>query len=81
MARKAKRPAKKTATVKKSVRTQSSAAKVVKNPPRTVVKSARQNTAAATKSEKGFVRRAVEAIAQAAAPFMPGSAEVKPKGD
>ena len=87
MARKANRPAKKKASAKKpakkkvGAKKQSSAVKAVKKTARAVVKSARQKTAAATKSGKGFVRRAVEAIAQAAAPLLPGSAEEKPKGD
>jgi hypothetical protein len=97
MARKAKRPAKKKASAKKPAkkkvgakklaRKQSSTVKAVKKTARAVVKSTSQKTAAAAKSGKGFVRRAVEAIAQAAAPLLPGSAaekpsvEEKPKGD
>jgi hypothetical protein len=87
MARKASRPVKKKPSAKKagkrkiSAKKGSSTVKAVKKTARAVVKSARRKTAAATKSGKGFVRRAVEAIEQAAAPLMPSSSTEKPKGE
>lgn len=91
MARKAKRPTKKKASAKKpakkkvgakkSVKTKTSTVKAVKKTARAVVESARQKTAAATKSGKGFLRRAVDAVTQVAAPLMPGGGDEKPKGD
>jgi hypothetical protein len=80
MARKAKRPVKRRTAAKKPARKKGSAKKVKKTV-RAAVKSARRKTTAAKKAGKGIVRRAVEAIAQAAAPLMPSSATEKPKDD
>ena len=77
----AKKPAKKKVSAKKLAKKQSHTVKAVKKTARAVVKSARLKAAAATKASKGFVRRAVDAIAHAAAPLLPGSGDEKPKGD
>ena len=89
MARKAKRTAKRKASTKKPAKKKVGARKVAKKQirkaktvgktVRAVVKSARRKTTAATKAGKGIVRRAVEAIAQVAAPLLPGSTDDKPK--
>ena len=91
MARKAKRPAKKKAVAKKPAKKKVGNKKIAKSQNRriaavkksvhAVVKSARKKATAATKPGKGFVRRAVDAIAQAAAPFLTGNATEKPKDD
>ena len=91
MARKIKRTAKRRASARKPARKKVSARKVAKKQirraktvgktVRAAVKSARRKTAAATKAGKGIVRRAVEAIAQVAAPLLPGSTDEKPKDD
>jgi hypothetical protein len=87
MATKAKRPAKKKAIAKKaakrSVRAKKgakkpgSAVKTARRTARSMLKSARQNTMAATKTGKGIVRRTIRAITGAAAPLMPGSTAEK----
>ena len=79
MARKVKRPVKKKANVKKPAKKKVSAKKSAKTKTSTV--KAVKKTAAATKSGKGFVRRVVDAVAQMAAPLLPGSGDEKPKGD
>jgi hypothetical protein len=84
MATKAKRPAKRKASAKKAAKRSvgtkkvAKAVKTARKTARSVVKSARQNTMAARKTGKGIVRRAIKAIAGAAAPLLPGSAGNKP---
>lgn len=74
-----KKAAKKKVGVKKFAKKQSSTVRAVKKTARAFVKSARRKTTASKKAGKGLVRRAVEAIAQVAAPLMPGSEPGKPK--
>jgi hypothetical protein len=64
----ARKPAKKSAGIKSARKTASK-----------IVKSASKKTTVVVKSGKGLMRRAVDAIAQVAAPLMPGSAERKSK--
>ena len=75
MARKVSRTVKKKPSAKKAVKRKVSAKKGS-----STVKAVKK-TAAATKSGKGFVRRVVDAVAQVAAPLLPGSGDEKPKGD
>ncbi len=77
----AKKPGKKKVNAKKSAKKKTSTVKAVKRTARAVVKSVRRKTIAAKKAGKGFVRRAVDAIAQAAAPLLPGSGDEKSKND
>jgi hypothetical protein len=77
----AKRPAKKKVSAKKSVKKKTSRVKAVKKTVRAAVKSARQTTAAAKKAGTRIVRRAVEAVANVAAPLLPGGGVEKPKAD
>ncbi|MGH6908497.1 MAG: hypothetical protein ACREDX_11635 [Aestuariivirga sp.] len=48
---------------------------------RKAAKPARRKTAARKPARKGIIRRAVDAITQAAAPMMPGSASEEPKNE
>jgi hypothetical protein len=77
----AKKPAKKKGGVRKVAKRNSRKIKAVKKTARAVAKSVRQKTIATKKAGKGIVRRAVEAVAQAVAPLLPGGATDKPKGD
>jgi hypothetical protein len=77
----AKRPATKKVSAKKSGKKNTSRVKAVKKTARAAVKSVRQTTAAAKKAGKGIVRRAVEAVANLAAPLLPGGGDEKPKAD
>jgi hypothetical protein len=79
MARKVKRPATKKAGAKKPAKAKSRKIKPVKKTARKITKT--RKTTAAKKAGKGFVRRIVEAIAEVAAPILPGSATEKPKTD
>lgn len=81
MARKAKKPAKKKAGAKKAAKSSSRKTKSAKKTSRKPVKAARRKTAAKKPARKGIVRRAVEAIAQAAAPILPGGTSEKPEGN
>ena len=73
----AKKPAKRRVGAKKVARKQSAAVKTARKTAQLVVKSARRNTKVAKKAGKGIVRRAIKAIAGAAAPLLPGSAPEK----
>ena len=75
MARKVKRPAKKKAGAKKAAKIQGR--KTARKP----AKPVRRKTVAKKPAKKGILRRAVEAIAQAAAPILPGGTSEKPKSD
>ena len=77
----AKRPAKKKASAKKVAKKQIRKVKSVRKTTLTAAQVIRRKTIAAKKAGKGIVRRAVEAIAQVAAPLLPGSATEKPEGD
>ena len=91
MASKAKRPVKKKTVARKPAKRKVGAKKVAKRQSRRIaaakktvrgaVKSAGETATAATETGKGLVRRAVDAIAQAAAPLIPGNATEKPKID
>ena len=76
----AKKPAKKVSS-KKSAKKKTSYVNAVKKTARTAVKSVRQTTSAAKKAGKRIVRRAVEAVANVAAPLMPGGGDEKPKAN
>lgn len=90
MASRAKRPAKRKASAKKPARRkvvtkkiakkQGSAIRAAKKTARSMAKSARQKTTAVKKASKGMVRRAIEAIADVAAPLLPGASE-RPKSE
>ena len=77
----AKRPAKKKVSAKKSAKKKTSRVKAVKKTARAAVKSVRQTTAVAKKAGKRLVMRAVEAVANVAAPLLPGGGDEKPKSD
>ena len=77
----ARKPAKKKVSVKKVAKGKSRRIAVAKKAVRRVVKSAGETAATATETGKGLVRRAVDAITQAAAPLIPGNATEKPKID
>jgi hypothetical protein len=76
-----RKPVKKKVGAKKSAKKKTFTVKGVKKTARAAVKSVRQTTTAAQKAGKGIVRRAVEAVANVAAPLLPGGGDEKPKAD
>ena len=81
MARKVKRSVKKKTSAKKAAKTAIRKVKPVGKKSRTVKKPASRKTVAKKPARKGIVRRAVEAMAEMAAPILSGSGDEKPKGD
>ena len=77
----AKRPAKKKVSSKTSGKKKTSRVTAVKKTARATVRSVRQTTAAVNKAGKRIVRRAVEAVANVAAPLLPGGGDEKSKAD
>jgi hypothetical protein len=76
-----KTSSKKVASKKLAAKRKSTGAKNVKTTTRSLVQSARIGAATAAETGKGIIRRAIDAVAEVAAPLLPGSASDKPKED